>query len=108
MRTVLFVAVSVAFAADPAQEFSQAIRPILVQNCGTCHNPNSKNPANFLKAVKAADIGADRGLWRSVSAQLRNRTMPPVDSKLSEADRLRVSQWVDAQLRQTACGGGDF
>ena len=69
---------------------------------------NSRNPANFLKAATAKDMEADRGLWRSVAAQLRNRTMPPVASKLSEADRLRVSHWVETQLRQTACSAGDY
>ncbi|MES1257812.1 MAG: DUF1592 domain-containing protein, partial [Acidobacteriota bacterium] len=35
-------------------------------------------------------------------------TMPPVASKLSEEDRLRVASWVDNQLRQTACSNGDY
>jgi len=98
----------VAAAADPA-EFAQSIRPVLVQNCGGCHNPaNTRNPANFLKATTAKDIEANRGLWRSVAIQLRNRTMPPVDSKLGEADRLRISRWVEGQLLQTACSVGDY
>lgn len=98
-----------AFAAsDPAAEFAESIRPVLVQNCGGCHNPaNAKNPANFLKASTAADLQHDRRLWRSVAAQLRNRTMPPVASKLTEEDRLRVSQWVETQLRASACSNGD-
>src|SRR5262249_9055606 len=86
--------------------FLQTIRPVLVENCGGCHNPNSKNLANFLKAATAKAIESDRGLWRSVAVQLRNRTMPPVASKLTEADRLHVSQWVETQLRQTACSRG--
>ena len=34
--------------------------------------------------------------------------MPPVESKLSEDDRLRVATWIDNRLRQTACSAGDF
>ncbi len=80
-----------------------------MQNCSGCHNPaNPKGPANFLKAATVKDMQNDRGLWRSVAAQLRNRTMPPVASKLTEDDRLRVAQWVDTQLRQTACAAGDY
>jgi cytochrome c553 len=105
---VMALAAGAALAADPAQEFTQTIRPVLVQNCGACHNPNSRNPANFLKASTAKDMESDRALWRSLATQLRNRTMPPVASKLSEADRLHVSQWVEAQLRQTACSAGDY
>jgi hypothetical protein len=79
-----------------------------VENCGACHNPKGRNSAQFLSAATAKDIQSDRALWRSVAAQLRNRTMPPIASKLSEADRLRVAQWVDGELRATACVAGDY
>jgi hypothetical protein len=85
------------------------VRPVLLQNCGACHNPNNpKNRVDFLKATTAQDIESKRGLWRSVAAQLRNRTMPPVASKLSEEDRLRIATWVENRLRQTACNAGDY
>lgn len=109
----LFLAATLAGVAypatDPVQEFAQTVRPVLVQNCSGCHNPaNRANPANFLKANTAKDVEADRSLWRNVAAQLRNRTMPPVDSKLTEADRLHVSQWIETRLRETACNAGDY
>ena len=79
------------------------------RTAATCHNPSKpRNPANFLKAQTAKDIEADRGLWHNVAAQLRNRTMPPVASKLTEDDRLRVAPGSITQLRQTACSGGDY
>src|SRR3954453_12117302 len=94
---------------DPSQEFTDHIRPTLVENCAACHNPaKAKGPAPFLKAGSLTDIEANRGLWRNVAAQLRNRTMPPTASKLSEEDRLRVSSWIENRLRQTACNAGDF
>lgn len=90
-------------------EFTESIRPVLVQNCAACHKPeNAKGHAPFLRAMKASDMEANRGLWRNVSAQLRNRTMPPRDSKLQEDDRVRITSWIDARLRQTACGIGDY
>jgi cytochrome c553 len=100
-------------AASPQQaatgEFAQSIRPILAQNCAACHNPaNPKLRVNFLKAATAKDVEANRGLWRDVATQLRNRTMPPIDSKLTEDDRLRVALWIDKDLRRTACDAGDF
>jgi len=98
-----------AFGADPALEFTSAIRPVLEQNCGGCHSPaNPKNRIDFLKAQSVKDIEAKRGMWRSVAAQMRNRTMPPMASKLTEDDRLRVSAWVDTLLRDTACSAGDY
>lgn len=90
-------------------DFAQAIRPVLMQNCAGCHNPaNPKNRVNFLKAAAAKDLQANRGLWRDVAVQLRNRTMPPVESKLTEDERLRVATWIDARLRETACDAGDY
>jgi cytochrome c553 len=97
-----------ATAAGP-DAFSTYVRPVLTQNCGGCHNPdNPKNRIDFLKAATAADIERSRGLWRNVATQLRNRTMPPAASKLSEDDRLKVSQWISDRLRQTACSTGEY
>ena len=93
----------------PVDEFAQAIRPVLAQNCSACHNPaNPKNRINFLKANTIQDIEANRSLWRDVATQLRNRTMPPVETKLTEDERLRVSTWIDKRLQQTACAIGDY
>ncbi len=90
-------------------EFSQSVRPVLVENCGACHNPaNPTNRVDFLKASTVQDLESRRGLWRNVAAQLRNRTMPPVASKLSEEDRFRIATWVDDRLRETACNAGDY
>ena len=90
-------------------EFAQSIRPILAENCTACHNPaNPKLRVNFLKAAAAKDVEANRGLWRDVATQLRNRTMPPLDSKLTEDDRLKVAFWIDKDLRRTACDAGDY
>jgi mono/diheme cytochrome c family protein len=96
-------------APDAAREFEQAIRPVLLQNCASCHNPAAeRGPAPFLKAATVTEMEANRSLWRNVAAQLRNRTMPPRDSKLTEEDRVRLSSWIDNQLRRTACTVGDY
>ncbi|MBC8167995.1 MAG: DUF1587 domain-containing protein [Bryobacteraceae bacterium] len=47
-------------------------------------------------------------MWRNVAGQMRNRTMPPAESKLSEDDRLRITSWIDDRLRTTACDIGDY
>src|SRR4051812_30322353 len=109
-RSTLWLLPAIVWGATaPSTDFTQSIRPVLAENCGTCHNPaKPRNPVNFLKAQTAKDIESDRGLWRNVAAQLRNRTMPPVASKLTEDDRLRVATWIDTQLRLTACSGSDY
>ena len=90
MRVAAFFALLICLRAD---EFTSAIRPVLQQNCGTCHNPaNPKARVDFLKAETVKDMEPRRILWRDVATQLRNRTMPPGGvSKLSEEDRLRVA-----------------
>jgi len=107
------VAAGVLLAATAGKaaedEFARSIRPVLAQNCSACHNSaNPKNRINFLRASTSKDMEAERGLWRDVATQLRNRTMPPVETKLTEDDRLRVSDWIDTRLRQTACNIGEF
>lgn len=108
---LLSFAIQIAPAApiDASREFTESVRPVLLTNCGGCHNPdNPKNRNNFLKAQSAKDMESARRLWRSVATQMRNRTMPPIASKLSEDDRLRISNWVDNRLRETACSAGEF
>lgn len=98
-----------AQTAPASDEFAKSIRPGLMQNCAPCHNPaNPRNHINFLKATTLQEMETNRGLWRNVAAQMRNRTMPPSDSKLREEDRLRISSWIDERLRKTACSVGEF
>jgi hypothetical protein len=92
-----------------ADEFSSDIRPVLVENCQACHGPESKNRIRFLTDKTVADVSKNRGLWRSVAMQLRNRTMPPAMGRQpSEHDRIRVASWIDETLRLTACDLGEF
>jgi len=103
----VFALTAVAWAAP--DDFLTKIRPVLAQNCTACHNPaNPRNRINFLKAETATDIETRRGLWRNVSTQLRNRTMPPGEAKISEADRMLVADWIDTRLRTTGCVTGDY
>jgi mono/diheme cytochrome c family protein len=110
MRRLIFGALAfTCSAAAVPEDFAKSIRPVLAQNCAPCHaSKTGKGPANFLKAESAQDVDNDRGMWRNVAAQLRNRTMPPVATKLTEDDRLRVANWVDVELRKTSCSAGDY
>jgi len=107
--TALVLPCVVFSAPEASEEFSQTIRPVLVQNCSACHSPaKARNAAPFLKAATVADIDANRALWRNVAAQLRNRTMPPVASKLTEEERSRIPAWIENRLRQSACSAGEY
>ena len=96
-------------ASAPPDQFATTIRPILAANCTPCHDPvHSTNPARFLTAQTAKDIESQRGLWRNVAAQLRNRSMPPVASKITEEERLVAANWIESRLRDTACFAGPY
>ena len=34
--------------------------------------------------------------------------MPPVESNLTEEDRLRIATWIETRLRETACSAGEY
>src|SRR5215469_17110024 len=104
----LIIAGACVQAIPAADEFVQTIRPILASNCMPCHDPAGQNPAKFLAAHTAKDIELTRGLWRNVAAQIRNRSMPPMASKITEEERIQVADWVENQLRVTACSSGPF
>ncbi len=96
-------------APEPADSFESSIRPVLVAACSDCHDTEeSQGKAAFLSAQSAADVAIARHLWKSVAEQLLNRTMPPPEEpQPSESDRLRVANWVDQVLQQTACNHGE-
>ena len=96
-------------AADPAATFSQSVRPVLEAHCAACHNPaDRKNRHNFLQSEEVSDVETRRTLWRDVATQLRNRTMPPGDARLPEADRLFVANWIETRLETTGCTTGEY
>ena len=102
---MLIFTIGLLLAATP-EVFTHSVRPTLEQHCGTCHAAKSR--VNFLKAATAADIQAQRGLWRNVATQIRNRTMPPAPAKITEVERLDVAKWIDDRLRETACDAGSY
>ena len=108
VKVILLPLAALCLTAAP-DEFSTKIRPILTANCANCHNPaNPRNRIDFLKTDAVTDVDTRRALWRDVATQLRNRTMPPGEAKISEADRLLVSNWIEERLRTTGCTTGDY
>ncbi|PQO45297.1 hypothetical protein C5Y93_15195 [Blastopirellula marina] len=107
---VSFPLLALALEPEAPNHFEQHIRPLVEQYCVACHDPEDPNShVDFLKAQSTADLQQHRGIWASVSAQLRNRTMPPPDEEQpSENERLEVATWIDDHLRATACQLGPY
>lgn len=110
LLTFCWITPAVALEPEAADHFETKIRPVVTQYCAACHDPDDpSNHVQFLKANVTADIQHLRGIWGSVAAQLRNRTMPPPDEEQpSEQQRLEVANWIDDHLRATACELGPF
>ncbi|WP_339733188.1 DUF1592 domain-containing protein [uncultured Gimesia sp.] len=100
------------FAAEPepADYFEKSVRPILVKYCADCHDTeDSKSDVRLLTAKTADEITESSKIWLSASHQLRNRTMPPADEpQPTEEERLRIANWIETYLRETACDRGQY
>ncbi len=113
MRAVLslFATGLCCLAAEPAAhkvDFDREIRPILSDNCFTCHGPDEKNRMAKLR-LDAQDGGAyTRGilvagnakssvLYLRISNPDRNRRMPPPSSghTLTPAQIDLIRDWID-------------
>lgn len=98
----------IAGPPEPADYFEKSVRPVLVKYCADCHDPeDSKNDVRLLKAKTAKEISESSKIWLSATHQLRNRTMPPADEpQPTEQERLRIANWIETYLRETACDRG--
>ncbi|MEM7383846.1 MAG: DUF1588 domain-containing protein [Verrucomicrobiota bacterium] len=84
--------------------FEDRVLPLMEATCIDCHDvDDSRGDVPFMEARTLEDVASMREVWRSVAAQLRNRTMPPPKKKQpEEAERVAVSQWIEGYLRKTA------
>ena len=99
-----------AVAAGFEAQFATRVLPVIEEFCWDCHDPDdSEGGVLFLDAKTVAGIGAHRSNWRSVGAQLLNRTMPPSrKAQPSDEQRIEIAAWIDTYLRSTACDGDDY
>jgi hypothetical protein len=89
--------------SDPV--FESIVLPALVEFCWDCHDPeDSEGGILFLDAEKSSDVTLHRSHWRSVAAQLLNRTMPPERKpQPSDEQRMKIAAWIHQFLRESAC-----
>ncbi len=106
---VLFVAISTStFAARPDIEFNRDIRPILADQCFSCHGPDGNSRKADLRldqreAVIASGAilpgkASESEVIRRILSSDPDEVMPPPDShkKLTDEQRKLLQAWVDA------------
>ena len=83
-------------------EFHKDIGPVLEAACVQCHGPK-KQKAKFRVDTLDPNLlkGKDVSWWLEVQGVLTNGEMPPPDSdvKLSDADRVKVIDWLADEIR---------
>ena len=99
--TLSAVVCAAAPPPDSSPSFEKDVRPIVLENCITCHNPEKKKGDLDLTRFKTAQSALeDEAIWEGVAQKLRAGQMPPkrVERKLSIEDRKKILAWVAAHL----------
>src|SRR6185503_14890583 len=94
----------VGFAAEKPVDFDRDVRPILSDNCFTCHGPDDRRRmANLrldtedgLRVVVPGDPAKSR-LYARISESNQARRMPPpsTGATLSDAKIAVIRQWIE-------------
>ncbi len=92
-----------------AQEFSfRDAQAILKSRCASCHG--GKEPSAKLDVLRVATVKAFQDNprpWQRILARVRDGDMPPATAPaLDRTRRERLTGWIDATLRTTACADG--
>ena len=109
--TAWFCVVSTCMAADEPIDFARQIRPILSDNCFSCHgaDPGSRKADLRLDerqgAIEVRDGHAavvpgkpdDSTLWQRITSHDSDAVMPPPDSgkSLSDVQKQLLKQWIE-------------
>jgi hypothetical protein len=109
MLAILSVSgVQMACSADPPIEFNRDIRPILLENCYSCHGPDSASRHSDLRldrremavelgAITPGDPDSSEMVWRILSEDEAERMPPPeTKKKLTPAQKQLLVRWVQS------------
>ncbi|MBX3733582.1 MAG: DUF1592 domain-containing protein [Verrucomicrobiae bacterium] len=83
-----------------ADDFQDAVRPLLQQHCLECHRGGrAKGGVNLAPFTNTASLHLNPKLWETVVRQVEERAMPPRDEdQPSEEERLRLRDTLNELL----------
>jgi cytochrome c553 len=88
-------------AAELSPSFEKDVRPVVVENCVACHNPDKQKGDLDLSQFATADkASADEQTWQDVAEKLRNGEMPPKRAKRrpSAEEKRTILAWIDRHI----------
>jgi hypothetical protein len=82
------------------QSFQPQIRPLVARYCHDCHGPEvAEADLDLSSFANWAAVRTQPEVWQKVGEMLDSGQMPPVDApQPSEAERIRLQQWVREYL----------
>jgi hypothetical protein len=90
-----------AVAADSSPSFEKQVRPIVLENCVACHNPEKKKGDLDLTKFQTSKNALDEeAVWQGVAMKLRANEMPPrrAQRKLTDEEKKTILAWVAAHV----------
>ena len=110
---ILLIAISLGLSKAEEIQFNKSIKPILSNNCFSCHGPDAKVVKGGLqlhlreKAISELEKSGERAitpgnrdessLWHRITSTDPDEQMPPPESnhKLSSEEIKTIGQWID-------------
>jgi uncharacterized membrane protein len=119
MLPILSVAQQDSGQQDPAKQeppkkttkldFQKDIVPIVKANCISCHNKDkAEHNVIFPDKMTEEDAIKNAKMWKKSAREVKGKQMPPKgkDGTMSDKDREKFLEWVDAKIPTPARRGG--
>lgn len=90
-----------ASGAALSPSFEKDVRPIVVENCVACHNPDKhKGDLDLSQFATADKAKADEQTWQDVAERLRSGDMPPKRAKRrpSAEEQRTILAWIHQHI----------
>lgn len=80
--------------ADENITYNKNIKPIIDQNCGGCHHPQTLNILPYLTNYEEVKFEAENGIFISTIFDATPRLMPPSNPLLNNEKEL-ITKWIN-------------